>query len=117
MSDRANINFLKELNIAFKNESRDRIEETVDLVIKLTMDINPFTQMEGISNIFSVLSNYIKLIVKNKNVNANFVLSSVIKHQPPRETRTSRHHQWVAIPCARQSPFRARARGSCLQPP
>ena len=80
MSDRANINFLKELNIAFKNESRDRIEETVDLVIKLTMDINPFTQMEGISNIFSVLSNYIKLIVKNKNVNANFVLSSVIKH-------------------------------------
>ena len=39
MSDRANIDFLKELNIAFKNESRDRIEETVDLVIKLTMDL------------------------------------------------------------------------------
>lgn len=80
MSDRVNIDFLKELNIAFKNESRDRIEETVDLVIKLIMDVNPFTQMEGMSNIFSVVSNYIKLIVKNKNVNPNYVLSSVIKY-------------------------------------
>lgn len=80
MSERNNIDFLKELNIAFKNESRDRIEETVDLVIKLFLEVNPFVQMESLSNIFSVFSNYIKLIVKNKNVNANFVLSSVIKH-------------------------------------
>ena len=80
MSERANIDFLKELNIAFKNESRDRIEESIDLVIKLIMDVNPYTEMEGISNIFSVVSNYIKMIVKNKNANANFVLSSAIKH-------------------------------------
>jgi len=80
MSEKANIDFLKELNIAFKNESRDRIEDSIDTVLKLILNQNPYADSESLSNIFSVVSNYIKLIVKNKNANANFVLSSVLKH-------------------------------------
>jgi hypothetical protein len=80
MTERTNIDVLKELNIAFENQSLDFIHDNIDSVLKLILNINPYGEQGSIGNLFSVVSNYIKMIVKNKNANANFVLSSALKH-------------------------------------
>ena len=80
MSENTNIDFLKQLNVSFENVSLDIIEENTDLVIKTILSSNPYADGAELTNIFSVVSNYIKLMVKEKNINPNFVLSSVIKN-------------------------------------
>lgn len=80
MSENNNLEILKELNIAFKNVSRERIEEAVDIVVKLILDVNIYANEGNFNNSLSVFANYVRLIVKNKNINPNYVLSSAIKH-------------------------------------
>lgn len=80
MAERTNIEILKELNIAFKNESREKVEENIELVIKTILNYNPYSVGDNLSNLFSIFSNYIKMLIDEKKVNPNFVLSSVIKY-------------------------------------
>ena len=76
----SDIEFLKELNIAYGNQPRDVIEENIDLVIRTTLNARTNILNDSLSNSFSVISNYIRIIVRDKYVNPNFALSSVLKN-------------------------------------
>ena len=80
MSSSDNYEVLGLLNIAYKNESEKRIREEIDSAIRIYLNSNPDREKNPVSNLYSVMSNYLRDIVKNKNVNPNFILSSVIKH-------------------------------------
>lgn len=75
----SNSEVLRRLNIAFKNERRDRIEDDVDEVIKMYLSAETRRGDEPLTNTFSVFSNYLKMMIRRKVVNPNFILSSVIK--------------------------------------
>lgn len=75
----ANTETLKKMNIAFENERKDRIENELDSVIRIFLGADARRFDAPLSNTFSVFSNYLKLIMRRKLVNPNFILSSVIK--------------------------------------
>jgi len=78
-SDLNNTDILKLMNIAFKNERRDRIENDIDSAIKIFLGADSRRNDAPLTNTFSVFSNYLKLIIRRKLINPNFILSSVIK--------------------------------------
>lgn len=77
--EQSNTDILKILNICFENERKDRIESEVDTVIRnyLTAPVN--RGEEPLTNAFSIFSNYLRIIMRKKLINPNYVLSSVIK--------------------------------------
>ncbi len=75
----SNTDVLKLLNIAFENERADRIENEVDSVIRTYLMADARRGDEPLTSAFSVFSNYLKMIIRRKLVNPNFILSSVIK--------------------------------------
>lgn len=74
-----NTEILKMMNIAFKNERRDRIENEIDSAIRIFLGADARRNDTPLTNTFSVFSNYLKLIIRRKLVNPNYILSSAIK--------------------------------------
>jgi hypothetical protein len=79
MGDESNTAILKLLNVAFENERKDRIDSEVDSVIRMYLLTETRRGDEPLTNTFSVFSNYLKMIIRKKLVNPNYILSSLIK--------------------------------------
>lgn len=75
----SNTDVLKAMNLAFRNERREKIDSQIDAVIRLYVSADVRRGEEPLSNAFSIFSNYLRLILRRKLVNPNFVMSSVIK--------------------------------------
>jgi len=79
----SNTDVLKIMNIAFRNERRDKIDSEINAVIKLYLTADVRRGDEPLSNAFSVFSNYLRLIMRRKLLNPNYVMSSIIKWARP----------------------------------
>ena len=75
----SNTDVLKAMNLAFHNERRDKIDSQIDAVIRLYLTADVKRGEEPLSNAFSIFSNYLRMIMRRKLANPNFILSSVIK--------------------------------------
>lgn len=79
----SNTDVLKAMNLAFQNERREKIDSQINQVIRLYLTANVKRGEEPLSNAFSIFSNYLRLILRRKLVNPNFVMSSIIKWAKP----------------------------------
>lgn len=79
----SNTDVLKAMNLAFRNERREKIDSQIDAVIRLYLTAEVRRGEEPLSNAFSIFSNYLRLILRRKLVNPNFVMSSIIKWARP----------------------------------
>ncbi len=79
----SNTDVLKAMNLAFRNERREKIDSQIDAVIRLYLTADVRRGEEPLSNAFSIFSNYLRLILRRKLVNPNFIMSSIIKWASP----------------------------------
>lgn len=66
----------RKLNTAFESQPLEVKEDNVETVIKLLV-----TQRSvSVTNIYAISANFLKLMMEQKDINPNFILSALVKH-------------------------------------